>query len=198
MMANMSHVVAADPAVDLAVAEAMTDELEKYLVANDLYRTLIVHTPSGDLNLQMTGGDLLTRLHRLRGQKDQLPHLRPRIEEVAKKADAAIYSLRSRFVQRLQREVKARLDSLRWFLDECDQDRKRCRADFPYEIRNRQRIQEILKFTGDALPQDLATVLAQVDHRIRRSTVGSPFIWDSSVQNVFPPAPYWFLYVMPV
>jgi hypothetical protein len=198
-MAKMSQVVAEDPAVDLTVVEAMTAELEAYLVGDELYRTLVVHTPKGDQKLQMTGGDLLTRLHRLRGQIDQLtPEQRSRFETAEKQAEKSIYSLRSRMVQRLQREMKSRLDSLRWFLDEWEQDRRRGRTDYPYEIRNRQRIQEILKFLGNQVPEDLKAALNQIDHRIRRMTAGSGFLWDARLQSVFPADPYWYLYATPV
>ena len=68
-MELQSTVVAGDPAVDLAVVGGYVEELEKYIVNNDLYRTVIVRTPKGDQTLQMTGGDLLGRLHRLQGQR---------------------------------------------------------------------------------------------------------------------------------
>ncbi|MEZ4718746.1 MAG: hypothetical protein R2851_22025 [Caldilineaceae bacterium] len=71
-MATDSHVLAEDPAVDLTLAAAMTAELEEYIVKSDLYRTVIARTPRGDEKITMTGGDLLTRLHRLQGERARL------------------------------------------------------------------------------------------------------------------------------
>ncbi len=50
----------------------MVAELDQYLVGNDLYRTVMARTGNGELKLQMSGGDLLSRLHRLQGERDAL------------------------------------------------------------------------------------------------------------------------------
>ena len=108
-MSQSSHVLAEDPAVDLAIAQEMVEELETYIVNDDLYRTVIVRTPRGDEKLTMTGGDLLSRLHRLQSERDLLtPEQQATLDEVQSKADATIYSLNTRFNQRLERELKAR------------------------------------------------------------------------------------------
>ncbi len=197
-MSKPSYLMAEDPATDLAIAEAMVAELEEYIVKDELYRTLIVRTANGEENVRMTGGDLLARLHRLQGERaDLAPALQQRLDAAQSAADAAIRSLRGRFHQRLHREMKARLDSLRWFLDECDEDRQRCRTEFPFEMRNRQRIEEILKEVGKDVPQELSSLLQQVDRRIRGVAQGSDFTWDPRVRKIYPPERYWYLYMRP-
>jgi hypothetical protein len=198
MPTKTSLVVAEDPTVDLQIAEAMAAELEDYIIKDDLYRTVLVRTSAGDQNLQMTGGDLLTRLHRLRSERDRLPpNLQTRIDAVDKAVRDTIYSLRTRFHARLQREMKARLDSLKWFLDDCGQDIQRCRTEFPFEMRNRQRIEEGLKELGGDLPEDLKKYLQSIDQRIRMFSHATDFIWDERVKTVFPRQPYWYLYGAP-
>jgi len=198
MAARTSYLVAEDPSVDLQIAEAMTAELEDYIVKDDLYRTLIVRIPGADQNLQMTGGDLLSRLHRLQSVRSELsPDLQTRVDAVDKKARDIIYSLRTRFHDRLQREMKARLDSLKWFLDDCGQDMQRCRTEFPFEMRNRQRIEEILKELGSEVSEELITRQRAIDQRIRTFTHGADFVWDSRLQSAFPRSPYWYLYASP-
>ena len=197
-MATDSHVLAEDPAVDLALAAAMTAELEEYIVKSDLYRTVIARTPRGDEKITMTGGDLLTRLHRLQGERARLTAAQQQeLDEVSRQAEAAIYSLRSRFHALLRRELKARVDALRWFLDDCTGDPKRCRANYPYEIRNRQRIEEILKRVDTELDDEEREMLASLDQRLRTLTHGTDFLWDENLASIFPPSPYWYLYVMP-
>lgn len=198
MATKTSYLVAEDPAVDLQIAEAMVQELEEYIIKDDLYRTLIVRTKSGDQNLQMTGGDLLTRLHRLQGERSQLsPDLQARVDAVDKAARDTIYSLRTRFRDRLQRELKARLDSLKWFLEDCAREPQRCRAEFPFEMRNRQRIEEIVKEAGEDISEELKAYLRTVDQRIRMIAHGTEFTWDERLKEVFPRQPYWYLYVTP-
>jgi len=198
MVNRTSYLLAGDPATDLQIAEAMTRELEEYIIKTDLYRTLFVRIAGGDPSLQMTGGDLLTRLHRLQSVRAQLtPDLQARVDSVDQEARRIIYSLRTRFHERLQREMKARLDSLKWFLDDCGQEIARCRAEFPFEIRNRQRIEEIVKEVGSDLAEDLRATLRTIDQRIRTLTHGGEFVWDEQLQAAFPRNPYWYLYVSP-
>ena len=193
-----SQVIADDPQTDLEIAEAMTAELEDYIVKDDLYRTLFAHTSAGEQRIVMTGGDLLARLHRLRSTRDQYsPEMQRRIKAVSEKADAIIYSLKTRFKRRLLREMKARLDSLKWYLDDCTSDPVRCRTNFPFEVRNRQRIEEILKAVEEDVPDDLQSLLKSIDHRIRQVTHGTTFIWDEQLKVAFPSMPYWYLYVSP-
>lgn len=186
------------PAEDLAITEEYVRELEEYLVRDELYRTVIARTPKGDQRLQMSGGDLLARLHRLQGERALLTAgEQTRLDTAQRRADQTIQSLRTRFVQRLQRELKARLDSLRWFLDECPEDMARCRTNYPFEIRNRQRIEEILKQTGKDTPAELKSALEGIDRRLRQNTHGAEFVWDTRLKDVYPSQPYWYLYARP-
>jgi hypothetical protein len=198
VMGKTSYLVAEDPTVDLQIAEALTAELEEYLLKNDLYRTVIIRIPGHDQSLQMTGGDLLTRLHRLQSVRDQLsPAWQQRLDTVDQQARATSYSLRTRFHERLQRELKTRLDSLKWFLDDCASEPLRCRAEFPFEMRNRQRIEEILKELGTDASADLTAGVRAVDQRLRLITYPTDFTWDARLQTAFPRTPYWYLYVSP-
>jgi hypothetical protein len=198
MSVRTSYLLAEDPLTDLQIVEAMTSELEDYIVKGDLYRTLIVRIPGADQNLQMTGGDLLTRLHRLQTVRHQLtPDGQIRLEKAQKSVSETIYSLRTRFHARLQREMKARLDSLKWFLDDCALDQPRCRVEFPFEIRNRQRIEEILKELAGDVPEELRQLLRGIDQRIRLLARPADFIWDTRLKLAFPRNPYWYLYLSP-
>ena len=119
----------------------------------------------------------------------------PTIDQLAADADKIIYSLKTRFNQRLVRELKARTDALRWWLDDAAQNPNEARANYPYEIRNRQRIEEIVKRLGNEMPQENAAALAAVDRRLRPSASGKSFVWDAALASVFPQEPYWYLYV---
>jgi len=197
-MLKTSVLMAQEPTTDLVIVEAMADELEAYIVANELYRTLSLRTAEGNQTLQMTGADLLTRLYRLQGERNLLSTPdQARLDAVQTRVDDTIYGLRNRFQERLQREIKARLDSLKWFLDDCLADRQRCRVEFPFEMRNRQRIEEALKMMSYQLPEAQQSFLRQIDARIRQVALPGEFLWDERWQAIFPPQPYWYLYVRP-
>lgn len=194
-MSQDSHVLAPDPAVDLAVTEAMVEELETYIINEDLYRTVITRTPAGEVRVQMTGGDLLARLHRLNAERPRLtPAQVQRLDAAATGAQTIIKSLKGRFHARLQRELKARLDSLRWFLDDVSASPAAAKANYPYEIRHRQRIEEVVKELGGDLPEELRGQLASLDNRLRATVIGGDFVWDPSLRAAFPQSPYWYLY----
>ena len=197
-MSESSYVMAEEPADDLVIVRAMAEELEDYIINDDLYRTISVRLPAGDQMLQMTGGDLLTRLYRLQGEREQLSsEQQSTLDELKQQVDTTIYSLRTRFHKRLEREIKARLDSLRWFLDDCASDVQRCHVEFPFEMRNRQRIEEAMKELDGPLPDDLRKSLRAVDERIRLVADSSAFLWDDRLQPLFPAETYWYLYLRP-
>ena len=198
-MAQGSHVLVEDPGVDLEIAEAEAAELEQYIVREDVYRTLIVRSSSGDQNIRMTGGDLLARLHRLQHERAALDaNQQSRLDAAQQQTDSTIYAYKTRFHQRLHREMKARLNTLKWFFDECGpEDRQRCRAQYPFEMRNRQRIEEILKQVGSDLPEELKTGLRKIDGQIKAIAQPSEFIWSTQVKNAYPRETYWYLYMLP-
>jgi len=199
MTKNSSYVMAEEPSTDLAIVLAMAAELEEYLVADELYRTISVQKGGGNQNLQMTGADLLTRLYRLQGERGQLSSSEQRqLDEAKTRVAATIHSLRTRFHSRLLREIKTRLDSLKWFLDDCGGDRQRCHVEFPFEMRNRQRIEEALKELNYEIGDDLQKQLQQIDSRIRLLAAASPFLWDDALKPLFPADKYWYLYMRPM
>ena len=181
-MSKSNYVLAEEPAVDLAVLEALAAELEEYIIKDELYRTVRVHLPAGDQMIQMSGGDLLTRIFRLSAERERLtPEQQARFDAARSAAEKTIYSLRTRFHQRLQREIKARLDSLNWFLDECSSDPARCRGEYPFEIRNRQRIDAIVSELGTDLPAELKNQISRIDERIRMIVrTGEICAWDTT------------------
>lgn len=197
-MSQKSHVLAESPAVDIAVLGAEIDELEDYIIADEVYRTVRVVTPSGAQMVQMSGGDMLTRLFRLQGERERLPvDQRSQVKDLALRAESTAYSLRTRFHDLLQREMKTRIDSLNWFLDDVMGDPKRARAEYPYEIRNRQRIDAIAAELGDDLAPALKSELHRVDERIRLIVRPAEFVWDESLAPIFPRERFWYLYTSP-
>ena len=197
-MTHEPYLMAEDPTIDLEIAEAMVEELEDYILGDDLYRTVIVRTSAGDKHLNMSGGELLARLGRLQGERSVLSvDEQHRLDTVQDLADRTIKSLRTRFTEKLNREFKARLDSLRYYLNECADDLAKCRTEYPFEMRNRQRIVEIERQLGDEASPALVAVLAGTDTRINQLTKGSSFIWDTRLAGVYPPDQYWFLYRRP-
>lgn len=197
-MTQGSRVLAEAPEVDVAVLATEVEELEEYIIKGDIYRTVRVQTPTGTQMVQMSAGDLLSRLYRLEGERDRLNvEQRSRTKDLALATRSTIYGLRTRFHDLLKREIKTRLDSLNWFLDDVMGDPKRARVEYPYEIRNRQRIQLMVDELGEELPSKLKSQINRIDDRIRLIVKPASFVWDSQLEPIFPRDRFWYMYVTP-
>ncbi len=172
MATKLSTVIAATPATDLAVVQAMAEQLDSYILRGEVYRTIALRTPlHGEERMQSGGGDLLARLHKLSAQSDALSSAQKQALADAKaKIEETTGRLRVPYQALLLREAKARLNSLKWFLDDCQENRRECRVQYPFEIRNRQRVAEI----GKALDAEGIELRATVgrDPVELRATVG--------------------------
>lgn len=203
MATRLSTVIAATPETDLEVVGAMAAQFESYILRGEVYRTVAVPASSqGEERIQSSGGDLLARLHKLSAQSDVLtPAQKQALSEARAQVEATVGRLPSHYQALLLREAKARLNSLNWFLDDCQENRRECRVQYPFEIRNRQRIAEIGKALDAASAKALATQLDVIDQRLRGLTggvAGGSFVWDASVAQVYPREEYWYLYALPV
>lgn len=133
---------------ELLIVEAMTNELESYIVEGEVYRTLLIATTNGNARLTMSGGDLLTRFQTLQAQAEQLSAAQQqRLTTARNKAQNTMYVLHTRYTELLRHELKARRNQLSWNVA-----RRRARdedkAD-PAEVYNRRHIKAI----EDALGQ---------------------------------------------
>ena len=73
----------------------------------------------------------------------------------------------------------------------------RCRGEYPFEIRNRQRIDAIVSELGTDLPAELKNQISRIDERIRMIVRPGNFAWDTRLEPVFPRTRFWYLYVSP-
>ena len=203
MASRLSTVIAAAPETDLAVVAAMAAQFESYILKGQVYRTVVVPTPgdhrgAGERPVQSSGGDVLARLHKLAAQSDSLsPEQKETLAEAKAQIDTATARLPSHYQALLLREARARLNSLNWFLDDCNENRRECRVQYPFEIRNRQRIAEIGKALEAGSAEALATQLASVDQRLQGMLAGREFVWEAAVSHVYPRVEYWYLYGLP-
>ena len=204
MASRLSTVIAATPETDLAVVGAMAGQFESYILRGEVYRTVVVPASadgggSGERPVQSSVGDVLARLHKLEAQSDLLtPAQKQALAEARAQIDSTTDRLPSHYQALLLREARARLNSLNWFLDDCGENGRECRVQYPFEIRNRQRIAEIGKALDAAGAAALATQLEIIDQRLRGLTGGGEFVWEAAVAQVYPRDEYWYLYGLPV
>ena len=204
MASRLSTVIAATPETDLAVVGAMAGQFESYILRGEVYRTVVVPASTvgggtGERPVQSSGGDVLARLHKLEAQSNLLTEAQKQeLTEAQAQIGKTAERLPSHFQALLLREARARLNSLNWFLDDCGENGRECRVQYPFEIRNRQRIAEIGKALDESGAAALAAQLATVDQRLREMSKEGAFVWDAGVAPVYPRDEYWYLYALPV
>jgi hypothetical protein len=182
----------------LTIAQAMADELTDYLMGDNLYRQLMVKTSSGVRQPKMTIGALLEGVQSLDWERERLSAEQQRqlaaIEEriaIARAAFAAQWS------GLLRRELKALLDSWRWYLDDAGRDAE-ARAGYAQEAHIRTRIDLVqAELAGDPLTADQRRELSNLDVRLRAMLHGSGYAGPRGSESRYPAKRAWWLYGQP-
>lgn len=183
---------------DIDRLEELADELEAYILGDETYRTLMLPRTRGYERTTMSGGQLLSLMnYLLRARAELTAEQQTRLDGITVKVEQTIGELRTPFQQHLAREAHSHLDRLQWFLDSCQDDAEQCKRDFPNEIQNRQRLEEMRQVFGENLPDDIAAAMAQVDQRIRAMSEDGDFVWPQRSKAFYPTQPYWYLYITP-
>jgi hypothetical protein len=152
----------------LAVTQAMADELNDYLMGNDLYRQTLVETPAGSEQVVMTPGALLENLALLGNSEPALSDAqRAQLAAIRDAVARARRTLPDQWQALLHRELKALLDSRKWYLDDLEQRRAEPDQRGP-EAQQRARIDLILRELGGAAGlEEERRRLAELDARER-------------------------------
>lgn len=182
----------------LATAAAMVDAFEYYLIEGNIFRTVMARREHGFERLTMSVGELLAILNRLQAQQTTatLAH-RTQLNAMLVTVHHTREQLSELFYEMAVREIMSRLDSINWFLHDCENHKESCQINFPAQMRNRQRIEELVKALGEEMSEDVAERIERIDRRIRAVTHKTDFIWAVEDKVIYPEVPYWYLYVLP-
>lgn len=191
--------ISSEPDEVLAVASTMTDELRTLILSSEVFRPIVVDGPNRRKQMLMSCGGLFARLNRLHCQRSQLQlEQQLRLEHIEKQVNRTTQELKQQFIVVLQKEAKARLYDLERLLDDGEWDRAYLRDEFEIEMRNRERLEEVVKALGSHLDEELAEKLARLDNRLRILCQPGPFIWSEALRAIYPASRYWYLYVAPL
>lgn len=184
---------------DLAVVEAMVTELEPYLKSDILYWQLSPAVPIAPAPPLLTLGGFLLRVRRLSGQQQILDAgQQGRLDAAIAEFETVTHEWSVHVEQRLRRELKARLDSWQWFVEDCDAQQQNCVTYYATEAELRTVIEYLLEFGGqlcDLSPQ--MNRLRGLDGRLRRWFEPGEFVWRPDLEPLYPRERYWWLYGRP-
>lgn len=189
----------ADLGFDLAVAQAMADELETYLQRDVLYWQMDVHGPLSSRFPKLTLGGLLLRRHRLNALRDRLsPRQCAALDALSQRVEAVIGHWATLYGAKLQREIAARLNAwARYILEDCLESRAACADNYPSQAEVRTMLALLLEEAAKYSHADLAPLqnrLAALDSQFKGLSGLGPFIWDPILAPAYPPDHFWWLY----
>lgn len=189
----------ADLGFDLAIAQAMVDELEVYLQRDVLYWQMDAHGPMSSRFPKMTLGGLLLRRHRLNALRERLSsEQRAALDMINRRLDSLIGQWATAYGDKLQREIEARLNAwARYVMEDCLESRATCADDYPSQAEVRTMLALLLEEAAKYSRADLAPVqnrLAALDSQFKGLSGPGPFIWDPILAPAYPPDHFWWLY----
>lgn len=169
------------PEQDKAFFEAGLQQLEAYLLSKELYWPTSVHTTDFT---QVTPGAMLLVRERLKGWRT------PGLTEMSMQMDAIRLKWRSAWDAKASREVRARSELWKNYLAEARHVSAESARQYPHQAR----LRVILSLLLDELHESPSDELTVLDTKLRRMLRSGAFIWDLSLEWVFPQESFWFLY----
>lgn len=184
---------------NLQYLEAMTDELEPYILGSELFwplsRDRQPHQPPLP---RMTIGNLLTTLGQLEASREKLS---PAQSAKYQKLSAIWQHTRQKWPVGLERkamvEMRSRLNLWRAYLTELEQQGNRAGV-YPHEVRNRLKFQLLADLVGEReAAESYVQAMQPLDAQLRSIFSPGRFQWHSDLKKIYPKEMYWYLYGEP-
>ncbi|MEZ4711769.1 MAG: hypothetical protein R3A44_31545 [Caldilineaceae bacterium] len=153
---------------ELAILEVMGNELESYIVDNNVYRTVFVSTDSGRYRFIMSGGDLLVRLQTLQAMRESLAlDQKDRLNTIITQVETTTSSLHTPYQRLLQRELKSRLATLEWAREEAEAEDVEQLA--PADAANYLHIAVLRNKLDEETPHSMDKELRQLEDKLQKA-----------------------------
>lgn len=201
-----------DPRRDLRILKAMTGQVERYLIEEELFWPISGRVQGGMPRL--TIGGLLFRRHRLLALRGMLTARQATtLDEALATFDAARSEWAIHYNQKIAREWDFRVQLVQAYLQDCEASGERARTAaraaarecfdyWPSQAEQRTILQHLrdeaaARATLTDAQQD---TLRRLDGGLRRyllSGESGAFLWASELAPIYPRQTYWWLWVMP-
>lgn len=184
---------------DLSEAKKMADALEEYIRGADLYGNVGGMFGSGDTPA-LTVGALVLRLRRLEAQRGQMSAAQQlELDKAREKHTRVQKDWAVHYESKVLKEARSRLEAMKTFFQECQDQPRTCHANYQPEVLRRTIVQELLHVM-EACRINSAEVklkMAEADSKLHGIVTAAPFVWDTTLQAVYPDSEYWWLYQAP-
>lgn len=195
----MSHY---DPERDLRILSAMADQLEPYLIEDELFWPISGSVRGGMPRL--TVGGFLLREHRLTTLRHTLSaQQQTTLDSTLAQYQTARAKWAVHFSGKIEREWQMRTHLLDEFVRDCEQDgNQNCFENWPPQAKHRTILHHLLLVWQNRTPElpEQTRDLNRVDTGLRRCLLQDDegaFLWGSGLEQVYPRATFWWLWVVP-
>lgn len=179
---------------DLYELTTMASSLEKYIQDDDVF-----HNPQGMFSSMppMTLGTFIMRLRRLSALQSELDVAsRTQLSHAVQEFEKVQRDWQEHYKQKLEQELRVRLDSIQTFFGELSDDPEKAVDDYYPELLARTVIEELLIQASDDMSVDanLLDEIHNIDEQWDSISHDSYFHWDERLRPAYPQDNFWWLY----
>jgi hypothetical protein len=187
------------PDQQLAFLQLLLDSLEAYLQSPQMFWPLELAaglrsgTPS-----RLSLGVLALTLDALAAQELSLPAAQRRDQlQLTRQWEGHRLTWRVAVERKATLESRARLNLWSAYLDELD-EAEAAGQDYPHEVRQRVMVARLNSWSGTGPETDRnAERTRSLDARLKGKFETGPFVWEASLEPVYPAPEFWYLYGRP-
>jgi hypothetical protein len=178
---------------DRRYLQAGIDQLEAYLLAEELYWPAGVSAPQGQPPYpQLTPGGLLLARQRLQATAET-PAQQAELARLESRLEALLSQWRTAWGKKARQDFHARLKLWRDFLEEYREKPSAHHDRYTYEVGRRAQLHLLAPEAIDLPPAETDT-LNGLDKLLRAIFRPGAFVWEMRLTSSFPPTTYWYLY----
>ncbi len=178
---------------DLRYLQAGVEELENYLLSDDIFWPIDIRPPAGEPGYpQLTLGGMLLSRKRLSAY-NKAPKQAAQVEKLITDMDKIRSNWRVAWEKKAGRSFGVRLKMWRDFIEEYRQSPLDNADRYPYEVRLRTMLALLQMEGGGQVPAEV-DLLVILDKFLDTVLITGGFIWDEDLQPGFPEHVYWYLY----
>lgn len=185
---------------DLTQLEHMVERLHEYVLGDKLYLPLSAGYSRASTLPQLSIGALLLRRRRLRCLRASLnTSQHERLAAALAQHDAVQREWTVHYERKVKQEVPARLNQMRYFFRDCQENPAGCASAYLMEALRRTTVQEMLLALEEFgyEKRDITPGVEQTDIALRRLLRTGGFIWSERLEPVYPRREFWWLYGSP-
>lgn len=178
---------------DWAFARAAVEDLQAYLLSNELFWQLSPLPEDHDAGqlLTLTPGNMLLSVKKLAAfawEGDQ----QRQASALFQRFDAVRRQWRTAWLQKANRELPARTRLWQAYLAKSAAEGGRM-VDYPFQARWRT-ILDLLIEDGAKFTPALSSLITVLDEQLKMLTIEAPFVWEGDTATGFPSSTFWYLY----